>query len=153
MLDLENLGAGANIGWRHGDEATITLNTAGNIGVANCLNAHGGVGRMDGESETFVPVAIQSNFSNQGCQGDTPTLTANAPTAVALSAAVRRLTPVECERLQGFPDGYTAVPYRDKQAADGPRYRALGNSMAVPVLRWLLTRIEAAQPSSLEAVA
>ena len=48
--------------------------------------------------------------------------------------AVRRLTPRECERLQGFPDDYTLVEYRGKPAADGPRYRALGNSMAVPVL-------------------
>jgi DNA (cytosine-5)-methyltransferase 1 len=50
---------------------------------------------------------------------------------------VRRLTPLEAERLQGFPDGYTQVPYRGKPAADGPRYRALGNSMAVPVMRWI----------------
>ena len=50
---------------------------------------------------------------------------------------VRRLTPRECERLQGFPDGYTAITYRGKPAADGPRYRAIGNSMAVPVVRWI----------------
>jgi DNA (cytosine-5)-methyltransferase 1 len=56
--------------------------------------------------------------------------------------AVRRLTPRECERLQGFPDNHTAVPYRGKPAADGPRYRALGNSMAVPVLRWIGERIQ-----------
>ena len=58
--------------------------------------------------------------------------------------AVRRLTPVECERLQGFPDGYTAIPWRGKPAAecpDGPRYRALGNSMAVPCMRWIGERI------------
>jgi DNA (cytosine-5)-methyltransferase 1 len=57
------------------------------------------------------------------------------------SMAVRRLTPRECERLQGFPDDYTAVIYRGKPAADGPRYKALGNSMAVPVMRWLLERL------------
>jgi DNA (cytosine-5)-methyltransferase 1 len=59
---------------------------------------------------------------------------------------VRRLTPVECERLQGFPDGYTAIPWRNKPAEDcpdGPRYKALGNSMAVPVIRWILKRIKA----------
>jgi DNA (cytosine-5)-methyltransferase 1 len=55
--------------------------------------------------------------------------------------AVRRLTPRECERLQGFPDDYTAVTYRKKPAADGPRYRALGNSMAVPVMAWIGQRI------------
>jgi DNA (cytosine-5)-methyltransferase 1 len=56
--------------------------------------------------------------------------------------AVRRLTPRECERLQGFPDDFTLVPYRGKPAADGPRYKALGNSMAVPVVRWIGQRIE-----------
>jgi len=58
--------------------------------------------------------------------------------------AVRRLTPTECERLQGFPDGYTAIPWRGKpadQCPDGPRYKALGNSMAVPVMRWISRRI------------
>ena len=61
------------------------------------------------------------------------------------SSSVRRLTPRECERLQGFPDDYTAVPYRKKPAADGPRYRALGNSMAVPVMRWIGERIQAVE--------
>ncbi|MEY4103701.1 MAG: hypothetical protein RLZZ217_909 [Planctomycetota bacterium] len=59
---------------------------------------------------------------------------------------VRRLTPVECERLQGFPDDYTAIPWRGKPASecpDGPRYKALGNSMAVPVMRYLGERIKA----------
>lgn len=55
---------------------------------------------------------------------------------------MRRLTPREAERLQGFPDDWTLVPYRGKPAADGPRYMALGNSMAVPVVRWIGERIE-----------
>lgn len=55
---------------------------------------------------------------------------------------VRRLLPVEAERLQGFPDGYTAIPYRGKPASDGPRYKALGNSMAVPVIKWIGERIQ-----------
>ncbi len=55
---------------------------------------------------------------------------------------VRRLTPLECERLQGFPDEYTNVPYLRKPAADGPRYKALGNSMAVPPMRWIGERIQ-----------
>ncbi|WP_020472405.1 DNA cytosine methyltransferase [Zavarzinella formosa] len=55
--------------------------------------------------------------------------------------AVRRLSPRECERLQGFPDDYTLVPSRGKLAADGPRYRSLGNSMAVPVMRWIGERV------------
>lgn len=58
------------------------------------------------------------------------------------SAMVRRLTPREYERLQGFPDDYTLVPYRNKSAADGPRYKALGNSMAVPVMQWIGRRID-----------
>lgn len=57
--------------------------------------------------------------------------------------AVRRLTPVECERLQGFPDDWTSVPFRGKQAADGPRYKSIGNSMAVPVVQWIGERIAA----------
>ena len=70
----------------------------------------------------------------------------------ATSMQVRRLTPTECERLQGFPDGYTAIPVPGKRlkdgtvatkaAADGPRYKALGNSMAVPVMRWIGERIQ-----------
>lgn len=56
---------------------------------------------------------------------------------------VRRLTPRECERLQGFPDDYTLVPHRGKPAADGPRYKALGNSMAVPCMAWIGRRIDA----------
>ena len=55
--------------------------------------------------------------------------------------AVRRLTPTECERLQGFPDGYTDIQPNGKQTPDGPRYKALGNSMAVPVMRWIGERI------------
>jgi DNA (cytosine-5)-methyltransferase 1 len=54
---------------------------------------------------------------------------------------VRRLTPRECERLQGFPDDHTLIPWRGKTAPDGPRYKALGNSMAVPVMRWIGQRI------------
>lgn len=56
---------------------------------------------------------------------------------------MRRLTPIECERLQGFPDGHTDIPYKGKpHPANGPRYKALGNSMAVPVIAWIGKRIE-----------
>ena len=63
--------------------------------------------------------------------------------ALAISSlAVRRLTPVECERLQGFPDEYTNIPWRKLQdSPDGLRYKALGNSMAVPVMKWIGQRI------------
>lgn len=73
-----------------------------------------------------------------------------SPFAVQPSPAmqVRRLTPRECERLQGFPDDYTLIPWRKKPARDcpdGPRYKALGNSWAVPVARWIGERIEAVE--------
>ena len=63
-------------------------------------------------------------------------------TVMTPAMQVRRLTPVECERLQGFPDGYTNIPWRKKpEAPDGPRYKALGNSMAVPCMKWIGERI------------
>lgn len=66
----------------------------------------------------------------------------NSSTTVALSNThVRRLTPKECERLQGFSDDYTLIPYGGKAAKDGPRYKAIGNSMAVPVMAWIGKRI------------
>lgn len=69
---------------------------------------------------------------------------ANAGGQVAVAGSdliVRRLTPLECERLMGFPDNHTLVTYRKKPAADGPRYKALGNSIAIPVLRWIGSRL------------
>lgn len=83
-----------------------------------------------------------------------PTLTSassgtNLAPAVMHGVAVRRLTPIECERLQGFPDNHTLIGWRGKDAAvcpDGPRYKAIGNSMAVPVMRWIGERISAALP-------
>lgn len=78
---------------------------------------------------------------------------AGGQVAVQAGSAVRRLTPTECERLQGFPDGYTQVPYRNKEAADGPRYKALGNSMAVPVMRWIGERIALVASAQIQEVA
>ena len=63
------------------------------------------------------------------------------PDVVFAQSGVRRLTPRECERLQGFPDDYTLIPHKGKPSLDAPRYKALGNSMAVPVIRWLGKRI------------
>jgi len=66
---------------------------------------------------------------------------------------VRRLTPRECERLQGFPDDYTLIPYHGKcrkPAKDGPRYKAIGNSMAVPVMEWIGRRIEMVEAMKME---
>ena len=79
------------------------------------------------------------------------TLTKQSPTgggqfqSVMHAMQVRRLTPVECERLMGFPDGHTAIPHKGKPAADGPRYKALGNSWAVNCARWIGERIEAVE--------
>ena len=73
------------------------------------------------------------------------TLTSGDRHAVGTQSAVRRLTPIECERLQGFPDNFTQIPWRNKPAEDcpdGPRYKAMGNSMAVPVMRWIGERIQ-----------
>jgi DNA (cytosine-5)-methyltransferase 1 len=71
------------------------------------------------------------------------TLAKNSDMHIASTMAVRRLTPTECERLQGFPDGYTNIPWRKAtESPDGPRYKALGNSWAVPVVRWIGQRIQ-----------
>jgi len=78
-----------------------------------------------------------------GCGSRQGTATVAVAQPVAFDTTqVRRLTPVECERLQGFPDGYTNIPWRQKaESPDGPRYKALGNSMAVNVMSWIGERI------------
>jgi len=74
--------------------------------------------------------------------------------AVQAGWAVRRLTPTECERLQGFPDGFTNVPWRGKdEAPDGPRYKSLGNSMACNVMRWIGQRIQMVEDITREIAA
>jgi DNA (cytosine-5)-methyltransferase 1 len=105
------------------------------------------VGRDSGDC-----VAIGMNWESvhhEECAHDVqPTLKAGSAEPAVLprdGMAVRRITPEEAEALQGFPRGYTAVPYRGKLAADGPRYKALGNSMAVPVMSWLGQRIAAVE--------
>ena len=87
-----------------------------------------------------VAQAITSNYGKQCDNSDT----ALGPNLAIQSMQVRRLTPTECERLQGFPDDYLDIPYRGKPAADGPKYKALGNSWAVPVVRWIGERIHEA---------
>jgi len=86
----------------------------------------------------------QTLTSNYGKQVDS-TDSAKGPNVVGHSESVRRLTPRECERLQGFPDDYTLIPYRGRVTGlcpDGPRYKAIGNSKAVPVVRWLGQRMQ-----------
>jgi site-specific DNA-cytosine methylase len=105
-----------------------------------------------GAAHLVPAVAYDLRGREGGAQFEGPHDTANIRAAsggssrsyVAQTWAVRRLPPVECERLQGFPDGFTAIPWRKKLAGecpDGPRYKALGNSMAVPVMRWIGERI------------
>jgi DNA (cytosine-5)-methyltransferase 1 len=135
--------------------------------ISHCLNA-GGMGRQDYETETLVTHALRGegfDGSEDGTGRGTPTGTDKTVRVASYTAgslkvgggkpgqgypavihhmAVRRLTPVECERLQGFPDDYTMIPWKKKpadQCPDGPRYKALGNSMAVPVMRWIGKRI------------
>lgn len=115
------------------------------------LHAAGAVSairRGDAKNETlltFYPTNRQPEFGNYE-DVSPPVKVGSAsggnPPGVSNGSAVRRLTPRECERLQGFPDDYTLVAYRGKPAKDGPRYKALGNSMAVPVMRWTGERIK-----------
>lgn len=94
----------------------------------------GGIGYAEEQSPTLTSASSGTNL---------------AP-AVMHGVSVRRLTPIECERLQGFPDNHTLIGWRGKNAdecPDGPRYKAIGNSMAVPVMRWIGERIAAALPA------
>jgi len=112
--------------------------------IAKTLCAHGQ--RFDSETENFVAFHPTQTPINSHDVFHTLGAGASASAGVADSGLrVRRITPIECERLQGFPDGFTQIPYRGKPAdkcPDGPRYRALGNSMAVPVMRWIGERIQ-----------
>ena len=136
------------------------------------MNA-GGMGRIDYETETMVahtlrgdgfdasedgtgrgtpivPVAFDLNQITSKTNRSNPdpavhhTLPATScPPHLAMPWAVRRLTPTECHRLQGFPDDFCNIPWRGKnRAPDGPQYKALGNSMAVNCMTWLGERIE-----------
>jgi DNA (cytosine-5)-methyltransferase 1 len=108
-------------------------------------------GAVDTDGHTMA-VALGTDCYNGSVTGDvaatmgTPGSSVNAsgPTVMVAQPSVmqvRRLTPMECERLQGFPDGYTDIRPRGKDTPDGPRYKALGNSMAVPVMRWIGERV------------
>ena len=114
--------------------------------VGLCLNA-GGMGRIDFESETLLPCigVDEEQNANEELMGTLKARREGGGQEAFVAhgfnkMAVRRLTPVECERLQGFPDGHTDIP----GASDSSRYKALGNSMAVPVMRWIGQRIQKA---------
>lgn len=89
------------------------------------------------EGQTGVREHATAGTVRSGAPGTQP-----GGSLVMQRTTLRQLMPVECERLQGLPDGYTLVPFRGKPAADGPRYRVIGNSMATPVLRWIGQRIQ-----------
>ncbi|EBB3994355.1 Dam family site-specific DNA-(adenine-N6)-methyltransferase [Salmonella enterica] len=137
----------------HGADATTDLAPTLRAGNHDTSHANGG-----------QPPAIAYAFkAGQGAKAggigfaeeQAPTLTSadsgtNLAPAIMQGIAVRRLTPIECERLQGFADNHTLISWRGKNAADcpdGPRYKAIGNSMAVPVMRWIGKRIAAAIPA------
>lgn len=106
--------------------------------------SHANAGVMPAIAFDTYNQTISGDVTQTLCsRGDSPGGNAHLVPAIASSWAVRRLTPTECERLQGFPDGYTNVPWRGKDTSpDGPRYKALGNSMAVNVMRWIGQRID-----------
>ena len=110
-------------------EVAPTLDRAQPCAVAAFKGGQGSGAGSIGYSEHLAPTLPSADGGNR-----TPTL--------MQAMQVRRLTPQECERLQGFPDDYTLIPVRGKPAADGPRYKALGNSMAVPVMAWIGKRIQ-----------
>lgn len=122
--------------------------------ITHALKAEGYDGSEDGTGRGQPIVACrevaQTLTSSYGKQVDN-TNSALGPNVVAETSQVRRLTPRECERLQGFPDEYTLIPWRKRDAQDcpdGPRYKAIGNSKAVPVVRWLGRRILAQIPEN-----
>jgi DNA (cytosine-5)-methyltransferase 1 len=117
--------------------------------------AHGlGCGSSGGQASVAVATPVGTDTYNGRITGDVAATLGtqsgdgvSSDPSVMHGMAVRRLTPVECERLQGFPDNYSQIPWRKKPASecpDGPRYKALGNSWAVPVVSWIGRRIAAA---------
>lgn len=117
-----------------GIEVSPTLRSGGNGGYPNHAVAYSI--REDAGANTFsaTPLAV-----TPALQALRPSVQSHhAQTFIADLARVRRLTPTECERLQGFPDGFTNIPWRKKDTSpEGLRYKALGNSMAVPVMQWI----------------
>ena len=127
------------VAFHQNQRAEVTLNdTAGSLKVGGGKPGQGYPAVAIGWSEELTASKELAGTLQYGGQGG------RHDGVMTPAMQVRRLTPVECERLQGFPDGYTAIPWRNKPAEDcpdGPRYKALGNSMAVPCMRWIGWRI------------
>ena len=120
----------------HGVAAFDTYNHSLSDVNQTIKSPQGGVNESIG---TVIAPTLTTNDPSRSPQSSEVTQQVNA--VYQASMAVRRLTPVECERLQGFPDNYTDIKPKGKDTPDGPRYKALGNSMAVPVMRWIGERI------------
>jgi len=112
--------------------------------IAHTLRGEGFDASEDGTGRGQPIVACPSVYPclRSGNQYNNSDPGMEAQMVIGTASAVRRLTPVECERLQGMPDDHTLAPYRGKPMADGPRYRMIGNSMAVPCMTWLGQRIQ-----------
>jgi DNA (cytosine-5)-methyltransferase 1 len=135
-----------------GDSHAVAIPIAfpSTLSGTQCASAENIAPSMGAKNPTAVMQPIGTDLYNCTITGDIAcTFTADATSAthsgptVMQAMAVRRLTPVECERLQGFPDNYSNIPWRKAaESPDGPRYKALGNSWAVPVVAWLGQRIK-----------
>jgi DNA (cytosine-5)-methyltransferase 1 len=120
-------------GWND-EGVSYTLDAAATQGVAYSI-------REDAIAGNFSATPLEVTPALQALR---PSVQSHhAQTFIAQQMAVRRLTPVECERLQGFPDNYSNIPWRGKpESPDSLRYKAMGNSMAVPCMKWIGERIE-----------
>jgi DNA (cytosine-5)-methyltransferase 1 len=119
---------------------TINEHTTQTIGASASDVNHYGAVLQPNISPTITQCKGSRGGSSMEALDEISAIHAQQPTM-----AIRRLTPRECERLQGFPDDWTLIPYRNKstdQCPDGPRYKACGNSMAVPVMAWIGKRIQ-----------
>lgn len=127
-----------------------------NVSRANLKGTGGGKGPLVSEDQSLtlatandqvLAVDAYNYDTNEHVSAAISTMACHNRNMAAQGMQVRRLTPSECERLQGFPDGYTNIPWRGKpESPDGPRYKALGNSWAVPCARWIGERIKAIRP-------
>lgn len=113
--------------------------------IAHCLGRNGGQENVLFEIKGAEALRIAEQPISPTLKARMGTGGNNVPcVGIAHKGIVRKLTPIECERLQGFPDDWTKIPYRNKQldqCPDSPRYKAIGNSMAVPVMRWIGQRL------------
>ncbi len=135
----------------YGADATENLSPTLRAGNSSNSNQNSGQPPAIALAGNTIGRAPQNGGNGTGYDesGVSYTLTKSDIHGVSVRNSVRRLTPVECERLQGFPDNHTLISWRGKDAADcpdGPRYRAIGNSMAVPIMRWIGERILAVLP-------